>query len=45
MLRLLHIITNKEQYKKNLNTLDTENMGGKHALPEGSHIVQLQIDA
>jgi len=26
---------------RNLNTLDAENMGGKHALPEGSHIMPL----
>ena len=40
MLCLLHNITNK-QYKK-LNTVDTENTGGKHALPEGNHISLLQ---
>ena len=27
-----------------LNTLDAENTGEKHALPEGSHIVLSQID-
>jgi len=42
MLHLLHSITKNSM--KSLNTLDTENTGGKHALPEGSHIVLLQID-
>jgi len=29
---------------RNLNTFNIENMGGKHALPEGSHTTLSQID-